>query len=88
LYLLIQTRSRVSPLRYLLPQREFVPDFGGVGGNGGIGNDVVLIEEEAFFGDLDFVAVGSEGVGVKGDGVEGPEFVPLGEDFDGVGVGI
>ena len=67
---------------------EFVPDFGGVGGNGGVGDDVVLIEEEAFFGDLDFVAVGSEGVGVKADGVEGPEFVPLGEDFDGVGVGV
>lgn len=49
---------------------------------------MVLVEEEAFFGDLDFVAVGAEGVGVKTDGVERPEFISLGEDFDGVGVGV
>ena len=45
---------------------------------------MVLIEEETFFSDLDFIAVGSEGVWIESHGVERPEFVPLGEDFKSV----
>lgn len=49
---------------------KFVPEFGGVWRYDWVGDDVVLVKEEAFLGDLNFVAVGSKAVGHETHGVE------------------
>ena len=67
---------------------EFVPDFGGICGDDWVCDDVVLVKEEAFFCDLNFVAVGAEGVWVKSHGVERSELIPSWEDFNGAGLWV
>lgn len=57
---------------------KFVPKFGGVRGYEWVSDNMVLINEETFFCDLYFVAIGFEGIRSEAEGVERNYLVSFG----------